>query len=116
MMNQFGLSPRNLTLIEPIDFLSFLQLESDARLILTDSGGVQEEACILAVPCVTLRDNTERPETIEVGSNILAGASPNNILKCTKFMLNKESNWTNPFGNGKAGERIVKVIKGAAHG
>ena len=110
MMTQFGLSPRNLTLIEPIDFLSFLQLESKARLILTDSGGVQEEACILSVPCVTLRDNTERPETLEVGSNILAGASPDKILAHTELMLNRENKWSNPFGDGTAGERIVKTV------
>ena len=116
MMTQFGLEPRNLKLIEPVDFLDFLQLESNARLILTDSGGVQEEACILGVPCVTLRDNTERPETIEVGSNILAGASPDRILEHTELMLNRESNWTNPFGDGEAGQRIVKIVTGAEHG
>jgi len=116
MMTEFGLEPRNLKLIEPVDFLGFLQLESNARLILTDSGGVQEEACILNVPCITLRDNTERPETIEVGSNILAGASPDKILKYAELMLSRQDNWTNPFGDGKAGERIVKIVTGAEHG
>ncbi|MFC1846985.1 non-hydrolyzing UDP-N-acetylglucosamine 2-epimerase, partial [Chloroflexota bacterium] len=62
MMVEFGLKPVNLRLIEPQDYFSFIQLESNARLILTDSGGIQEEACTLHVPCVTLRDNTERPE------------------------------------------------------
>jgi len=109
-MHEFNLEPKNLTLIEPVDFLNFLQLESNARLILTDSGGVQEEACILNVPCVTLRDNTERPETLEVGANILAGASPDRILKHTRFMLSRENNWVNPFGDGKAGERIVEIL------
>jgi UDP-N-acetylglucosamine 2-epimerase (non-hydrolysing) len=99
-------------LVEPVDFFSFLQLESSARLILTDSGGVQEEACILSVPCVTLRDNTERPETLEVGSNILAGVSPDKILECSKEMLSKKNNWENPFGDGTAGEKIVKIIMG----
>lgn len=112
MMTQFGLEPGSLKIIEPLDFLGFLQLESNARLILTDSGGVQEESCILNVPCVTLRDNTERPETIEVGSNILAGASPDKMLKYTELMLNKEDNWANPFGDGKAGQRIVDIITG----
>ncbi len=109
-MTEFGLRPRDLRLVEPMDFLSFLQLESNARLILTDSGGVQEEACILSVPCVTLRDNTERPETLEVGSNILAGVSPDRILKHIRLMLNRENNWSNPFGDGKAGERIVEIL------
>jgi UDP-N-acetylglucosamine 2-epimerase (non-hydrolysing) len=93
-----------------VSFLDFLQLESNARLILTDSGGVQEEACILGIPCVTLRDNTERPETLEVGSNILAGASPDKIFRSTGLMLDKENKWSNPFGDGTTGERIVKII------
>jgi UDP-N-acetylglucosamine 2-epimerase (non-hydrolysing) len=116
MMAKFGLKSRNLKLIEPVDFLDFLQLESSARLILTDSGGVQEEACILGVPCVTLRDNTERPETIEVGANILAGASPDKIVESARLMLQKEASWSNPFGDGKAGERILKIVTGAEDG
>jgi len=111
-LGEFNLKAPKLTLIEPVDFFDFLQLGSNARLILTDSGGVQEEACILSVPCVTLRDNTERPETIEVGANILAGTSPGNIVECTRRMLGKENNWQNPFGDGKAGERIVDIITG----
>jgi len=109
-MTEFGLSHKNLTLIEPTSFLDFLQLESNARLILTDSGGVQEEACILGVPCVTLRDNTERPETLEVGSNILAGALPDKIVQATALMLNRQNKWSNPFGDGKAAQRIAKII------
>jgi UDP-N-acetylglucosamine 2-epimerase (non-hydrolysing) len=116
MMTKFGLKSQNVKLVEPIDFFGFLQLESNARLVLTDSGGVQEEACILRVPCVTLRDNTERPETIEVGANILAGASSDKIVDCIEIMLNRENNWINPFGDGKAGRRIVEIIKGAKHG
>lgn len=111
-MSIFNLEPKNLSLTEPMDYLGFLQLENNTRLVFTDSGGVQEEACILRIPCVTLRDNTERPETIEVGSNILAGASPNIILEYTKHMLNKENNWVNPFGDGKAGKRIANVLGG----
>ncbi|MBC8276313.1 MAG: UDP-N-acetylglucosamine 2-epimerase (non-hydrolyzing) [Chloroflexi bacterium] len=111
MMTEFALEPRNLTLIEPVDFLCFLQLESNARLVLTDSGGVQEEACIHNVPCVTLRDNTERPETIEVGANILAGASADKILECAELMLGRQNRWANPFGDGKAGKRIVEILE-----
>jgi len=116
MMSEFHLEPRDLALIDPVDFFAFLQLESNARLILTDSGGVQEEACILRVPCVTLRDNTERPETIEVGANILAGASSDRILECAKVMLGRENNWLNPFGDGTAGRKIVKIITGGNNG
>ena len=115
-MDEFGLEAPELTLIEPVDFLSFLKLESNARLVLTDSGGVQEEACILNVPCVTLRGNTERPETVEVGANILAGASSDSILECVRLMLDKKSDWQSPFGDGKAGERIVRIITGGFNG
>jgi UDP-N-acetylglucosamine 2-epimerase (non-hydrolysing) len=109
-MEAFNIQPNSLKLIEPLDYLSFLQLEKNAKLILTDSGGVQEEACIVKVPCVTLRDNTERPETLEVGSNTLAGTNPDTILAETKRMLNKKRDWVNPFGDGRAGERIVQII------
>ena len=103
--------PDGVELVEPMGFLEFLQLEANAKLILTDSGGVQEETCILRVPCVTLRDNTERPETLEVGSNILAGVDQNKLLESVEFMLDQERNWRNPFGDGKSGERIIKIIK-----
>ena len=111
MMNHFGLKTNGIEFIEPLDYLSFLQLESKAKLVLTDSGGVQEETCILKVPCVTLRDNTERPETLEVGSNILAGTNAERILSKTKEMLKRNNFWKNPFGDGNAGRRIVEILK-----
>jgi len=77
---------------------------------LTDSGGLQEESCILSVPCVTLRDNTERPETVEVGANVLAGTEPDVMLRCVEEMVTLRRSWENPFGDGKAGERIVRDI------
>jgi len=110
-MQEFNLNSNSIRLIEPIDFLSFLQLEKNARLVLTDSGGVQEETCILGVSCVTLRDTTERPETIEVGSNILAGVKQNKILSCTRQMYSTKNSWKNPFGNGKAGEKIIEILQ-----
>lgn len=110
MMSEFRLTPTNLTVIESLDFLGFLQLESNARLILTNSGGVQEESCVLGIPCVTIRDNTERPETLEVGANILAGSTIERIIECVSIMLKKKNKWSNPFGDGKAAERIVKII------
>lgn len=103
--------PKGIKLIEPVGYLDFLNLESNAKLILTNSGGVQEESCILKVPCVTLRDNTERPETLEVGSNILAGTNSIKILNSVKKMINKKRNWQNPFGNGKSAEIIINIIK-----
>lgn len=110
MMNHFGLKANGIELIEPVDYLSFLQLESKAKLVLTDSGGVQEETCILRVPCVTLRDNTERPETIEINSNVLVGTEPERIFEGVKLMLERKNNWRNPFGDGKAGKRIVEIL------
>jgi len=109
-MKEFGLQPGGVRLIEPVDFLSFLQLEDNAILVLTDSGGVQEEACVLGVPCVTLRDNTERPETVEVGSNVLAGTDYDRILECVKMMVLRENCWENPFGDGNAGRKIVEEL------
>ncbi len=103
--------PKNLIITEPLGYLDFLILESNARIILTDSGGLQEEACILRVPCVTLRYNTERPETVEVGANTLAGTEPKKILSSFKKMLNKKRIWKNPFGDGKASQKIIRILR-----
>ena len=110
-MKDFDLILEGITPIDPVSFLDFLWLEGYAKLVLTDSGGVQEEACILRVPCVTLRDKTERPETVEVGSNVLVGTNPNDIVKGVKLMLNKERNWRNPFGDGNAGKKVIEILK-----
>jgi len=110
-ISEYELNTEDITLIEPVGYLNFLRLESKAKLILTDSGGIQEEACILGVPCVTLRDNTERPETLEVGSNALAGTRPEEIVKMTRIMLGKSKGWKNPFGDGEAGKTIVKILR-----
>ena len=110
-LKDFGLEiPKGVELIEPLGFLEFLQLECNAKLVLTDSGGVQEETCMLKVPGVTLRDNTERPETLDGGSNVLVGVNQNKILEGVKIMLNRKRNWYNPFGDGCAGVKIVKNI------
>ena len=110
-INEFGFSLDYVTLVDPLGFLEFLQLEANARLVLTDSGGVQEETCILGIPCVTLRDNTERSETLEVGSNIIVGTKPKKLLEGVRIMLNKKDSWRNPFGDGKSGKRIIAILK-----
>jgi len=110
-MEEFGLSADNINLIDPQDLFGFLQLEQHAKLVLTDSGGVQEETCILGNPCVTLRDNTERPETLKVGSNVLAGTDPSRILKAVDMMLRKKEDWENPFGDGTASETILRILE-----
>lgn len=105
--------PKSITCIDPVGFLDLLILEKNALLIMTDSGGLQEEALVLKVPCVTLRENTERPETVEYGSNCIAGTDPENILSAANDMLSKESNLfdaQSPFGDGSAGKKIIETI------
>jgi len=111
-IREFGINLERMTIIPPQGFLEFIQLEANAKLILTDSGGVQEEACILGVPCVTLRDNTERPETIEVGANMLSGVEPDSIMRSTEKMLGAQGTWKNPFGDGTASLKIINVLRG----
>lgn len=112
MIKKFGLCVNgNVKIIDPLDYLNFLQLENNAILIMTDSGGIQEEACIIGIPCVTLRDNTERPETVDIDANILAGTNPINIIKCVKNMMNRKNEWNNPFGDGNAGNNIINIVE-----
>lgn len=110
MIKSFKLNLGGIRTIPPVGFLEFLQLESHARLALTDSGGVQEECCILSVPCVTIRDSTERPETVDVGANIVAGYGEKGISNATVKMLGIKRSWKNPFGDGKSGERILDIL------
>jgi UDP-N-acetylglucosamine 2-epimerase (non-hydrolysing) len=97
----------------PLGYLDFLGLHSAAALTLTDSGGLQEEACCLKVPCVTLRDNTERPESVEAGASLLAGADPARIVEAARLMRRRARNWENPFGDGRSGLRIVDLLTDA---
>jgi len=99
-------------LIEPVGYLDFLVLIKNARLVLTDSGGIQEESCILHTPCVTIRETTERPETVEAGSNIIVGTSKERIKSGVYTMLNKKRIWKNPFGDGTTSKKIVNTILG----
>jgi UDP-N-acetylglucosamine 2-epimerase (non-hydrolysing) len=100
----------SLNIVEPAGYMDFLNLESKASLILTDSGGVQEEACILRTPCVTLRDNTERPETIDAGANMLAGCDTEKIIANVEKMMSVERIWGNPFGDGRAAEHMIDIL------
>lgn len=105
--------PPRIRMIDPIGFIDMLSLLSRARMVCTDSGGVQEEACILKVPCVTLRDTTERPETLAVGGNVLAGTRSPAIVAAIARMAAKKVHWRNPFGDGTTGMRIVQILKRA---
>jgi len=96
---------------EPLGYLSFLGLLEKARLVVTDSGGIQEETSFLGVPCVTARDNTERPITAELGTNILAGKEPEKVLVASLKQLESPKKGTPiPLWDGKAAERIVQII------
>jgi UDP-N-acetylglucosamine 2-epimerase (non-hydrolysing) len=107
-----GKSTRSLKLSEPIGYLDMLTLNRWARLIITDSGGLQEEATVLKVPCITLRENTERPVTVEAGGNRVVGNQPARIRSEVFSMLNTNGqNFTIPeFWDGKAAVRIVDVL------
>lgn len=82
--------------LDPPGFFDFVSLEKHAKALLSDSGTVQEEGCIMGVPTVTLRDVTERPETLEAGSNILTGCAPADILRCLEIVLGREGDWNVP--------------------
>ncbi|UCG69065.1 MAG: UDP-N-acetylglucosamine 2-epimerase (non-hydrolyzing) [Thermoplasmata archaeon] len=102
---------KGMKLLEPVGYLDFLFLLSNAKLMITDSGGVQKEAFLLNVPCVTLRDNTEWIETLKLNMNVLVGADTQAILEGAKKMLGSGiiPNM-NPYGDGKAAKRIVDVL------
>ncbi|MFC1808143.1 non-hydrolyzing UDP-N-acetylglucosamine 2-epimerase [Candidatus Omnitrophota bacterium] len=111
MLKRFNLRlPSQVEVIEPLGFLDFLWLEANAALAMTDSGGVQEETCILKVPCITLRENTERPETVDCGSNIIAGIKPEGIIKSASKMIRSKRSWKIPIGDGRTSERILKIL------
>lgn len=95
-------------LMPPLGFFDFVALEEHAFCVLTDSGTVQEECCILRVPAVTIRDVTERPETLECGSNILSGAEPDRMVTCVRAMSDRSRDWTVP--PEYLAERVSRVV------
>ena len=103
--------PAGLKLTPPKGYLDFVQLLDGAKLVLTDSGGVQEETTALGVPCLTLRENTERPITCEVGSNVLVGRDRDKVRRELARVLAGEfpTGKRPPLWDGKAAERIVEV-------
>jgi len=102
----------SLRLLEPLGYLDFLSLEAGSSLVLTDSGGIQEETTVLGVPCLTLRDNTERPVTIELGTNRLAGTKKNSILAAWREMqVSPRRAQVPPLWDGQAGVRSREVLR-----
>jgi len=102
--------PPHVTLIDPVGYDQFLNLQKNARIIATDSGGLQEESCILNVPCMTLRENTERPETVKLKANILAGIDPQKIKKSFTKMMKSKARWKSPYGSGRAAEKMIQIL------
>src|SRR5262245_53627568 len=99
--------------IAPLGYLDFLQLWSNARMALTDSGGLQEETTALGVPCLTLRENTERPITIEQGSNRLVGSNPSRIYRAARKIMSGRVSYagrTPELWDGNAADRIVQAL------
>jgi UDP-N-acetylglucosamine 2-epimerase len=106
----------NIRLIEPVDYLSMVHLMTRAHLILTDSGGIQEEAPALGKPVLVLREKTERPEALQAGTAVLVGTDSERIVRETRRLLDDPQAYAamaravNPFGDGHAAERIVAAL------
>lgn len=115
-LNQFGLNPESnrVRLLEPLGFFDFVKLEKNALAVLSDSGTVQEECAIFGVPNVTIRDVTERPETIECGSNILSGSNSDDILRAVDIALTLPQTWTAPdeYMAENVSMTVVKIVLG----
>jgi UDP-N-acetylglucosamine 2-epimerase (non-hydrolysing) len=116
-LSEFGLARRvekiaNLRLVEPLGYLDFLKLNANAFVVLTDSGGLQEETTALRVPCLTLRENTERPSACEIGTNRLVGLDPSAILAAYRELKSGTARVGEipPLWDGRAAERIADVL------
>ncbi len=115
---EFGFSSRieaikSLVLIEPLGYLDFLSLYSGARLVLTDSGGIQEETTVLGIPCLTLRENTERPITVEMGTNTIVGTDRQKITGAAFAALNDSASQNHrvpPLWDGRTADRILDAL------
>ena len=116
ILNHLGIADAHLHTIEPLGYLEFNYLVAHAKAVITDSGGITEETTVMGIPCMTLRDNTERPETIEVGTNELVGTDPRNIKPVMDKLFSGE--WKKgevpKLWDGHASERIIEALLGIA--
>jgi len=118
-ISELGLTDRvaaikDLRTIDPLGYLDFLNLSSGARLVLTDSGGIQEETTALGIPCLTLRENTERPITVEMGTNVVVGTDTTKIIAEANAALNGSAKKTirqPPLWDGRTSERILDALE-----
>ncbi|MBI2445152.1 UDP-N-acetylglucosamine 2-epimerase (non-hydrolyzing) [Candidatus Micrarchaeota archaeon] len=108
-LERFGLT-LPVTVLPPQGYLEFLALEKAAQYVITDSGGVQEEACTLGIPCVTVRKTTDRPETVTAGANLLAGTSREGMAAAFANASRITRGWKNPYGDGHAASTITDVL------
>jgi UDP-N-acetylglucosamine 2-epimerase (non-hydrolysing) len=111
-IEEFGLQDtvdafEQMRVVEPFQYRKFLGFLKNAEFVITDSGGIQEESCILQVPCITIRESTERPETVEVGANQVAGTDPADIREAVNDLSDRATAWPNPYGDGKTSQRII---------
>jgi UDP-N-acetylglucosamine 2-epimerase (non-hydrolysing) len=108
-MEQFQIQPKNVILVDPLSYFEFNYLVSNAKGVITDSGGITEETTVMGVPCITMRNSTERPETIDIGTNELIGTDPKNLGKALRKLM--EDNWKKgsipPLWDGNTATRIV---------
>ena len=103
-----------ITVIEPLGYLEFMALMAGAALVLTDSGGIQEETTVLGIPCLTLRENTERPITVTMGTNLLVGTDPGRISEgANRFLEDPPVGQMPPLWDGAAGSRIARILAGS---
>lgn len=114
MIDRLEVAPEGVLLTEPVGYLDFLSLEADSAAVLTDSGGIQEETTYLGIPCFTLRDNTERPVTIDQGTNTLLGLDPSRIREIPKLLDGDTRDGVGPppLWDGSAGLRAAEVLAG----
>jgi UDP-N-acetylglucosamine 2-epimerase (non-hydrolysing) len=111
-LENLGLNDKRLHIVDPLGYLEFNYLVENAKVVITDSGGITEETTVMGVPCLTLRDNTERPETITMGTNELIGTNPNNIAPALNKLFS--GNWKKggvpPLWDGNTSSRIINIL------
>jgi UDP-N-acetylglucosamine 2-epimerase (non-hydrolysing) len=114
----FGLQAGQLRVLDPLPYVDFLGMQSRATVVITDSGGIQEETTYLGVPCLTVRENTERPITVSMGTNVLVGRDPQKLRGELGRVLagNAKKGTVPPLWDGRTGERIADIVIGRPSG
>lgn len=107
--------PEGIELIKPLGYFDFSLLEKNAYCLISDSGTTQEEALYFGVPCITIRKTTERPETVEAGSNIVAGLNPRNIVEAVSIFQMTKRSWKYELGDGNTSAKVINILYGMFH-